>query len=200
MIRLGLTGSIAMGKSTTAQMFAELGVPIHDADATVHDLYAAGGAGAARIAGLAPEAIGPAGVDRKKLRALISKRQELLTEIEALIHPLVAEKREEFFRKHADREVVLLDLPLLFETNSEDLVDYVVVVTADEATQRARALCRPGMTEEILQQILARQTPDQEKRKKADFVVDTSNGYEVARRQVAEILTKIRERDNQAGR
>lgn len=194
MIVLGLTGSIAMGKSTTAKMFAAHGVPVHDADATVHELYGSGGAGVAKIASLAPEAVGSDGVDRGILRKLIEKEPSLLTQIENLIHPLVAESRTEFIARHeaAGDEIVLLDLPLLFETDGASLVDYVIVVTANEEIQRRRALSRPNMTSAAFEKILGKQMPDAEKRRHADFIIDTSDGLESASAQVKKVLEVIK--------
>lgn len=191
MIRLGLTGSIGMGKSTTAAMFAEEGVPLWDADAAVHRLYAAGAAGAAAIGSLAPDALAADGaVDRQALRAAIAGDATLLAKVEAAVHPLVAADRSSFAAK-AEEEgapLILFDIPLLFETGGEKGVDRVVVVTAPAATQRARVLGRGTMTAADLDAILARQMPDAEKRAKADYVIDTSAGLEAARARVREIL------------
>ncbi len=191
--RIGLTGSIGMGKSTTAEMFAEAGVAVWDADAAVHRLYQPGAAGAEAIRGLVPEAVTEAGVDRDRLRAAIAERPGLLKQVEALIHPLVTFDRSQFYRDAA-ADVTLADVPLLYETGAADQFDAVVVVTAPAELQRERVLARPGMTEEALQTILARQMPDADKRARADYIVDTSRGLDDARAQVAEILSRVREK------
>ncbi|MEM9765417.1 MAG: dephospho-CoA kinase [Pseudomonadota bacterium] len=191
MKRLGLTGSIGMGKSTTAAMFADEGVPVWDADAAVHRLYAAGGAGAAAIGVLAPEALDAMGaVDRAALRTAIGADTTLLPKIEAAVHPLVAADRAAFAEAAAAEgaSVVLFDIPLLFETGVEGGMDRVVVVTAPAAVQRERVLSRGTMTEDDFEAILARQLPDAEKRARADHIVDTSLGMAAARARVREIL------------
>lgn len=190
--RLGLTGSVGMGKSTTAQLFAEAGVPVWDADAAVHRLYAAGGAGAAAVANLAPRAVAGGAVDRDRLRDAIIADPGLLARIEARVHPLVAADREAFAAAHAGAAIVAFDIPLLYETEGERGLDGVLVVTAPEPVQRARVLARPGMTPEALERILARQTPDAEKRARADFVISTDQGIEGARRDVQAVLARIR--------
>lgn len=196
-IVLGLTGSIGMGKSTTAKLFAEQGVPIWDADAVVHRLYAPGGAGSGAIAAIAPDAVGREGVDRSKLRAAILAHPELLKAIEAAIHPLVAQDRAAFIAiaKAEGQPLVLCDIPLLFEGANERFLDKVVVVTASVEVQRARVLERPGMTEEAFEAILAKQVPDAVKREKADYVIDTSHGMEHARDRVLEIISELRKLD-----
>ncbi|MEL6577364.1 MAG: dephospho-CoA kinase [Pseudomonadota bacterium] len=191
MKRLGLTGSIGMGKSTTAAMFAEEGVPVWDADAAVHRLYAAGGAGAAAIGALVPVALDAAGaVDRAALRAAIGADKMLLPKIEAAIHPLVAADRAAFAEAAAAEgaSIVLFDIPLLFETGADGGMDRIVVVTAPAAVQRERVLSRGTMTEADFEAILARQTPDAEKRARADHLIDTSLGMAAARARVREIL------------
>jgi dephospho-CoA kinase len=190
--RLGLTGSVGMGKSTTAALFAKAGVPVWDADAAVHRLYAEGGAGAGAIAGLAPQAVSGAVVDRDRLRDAIIADPGLLARIEARVHPLVAADREAFAAAHADADILLFDIPLLFETGGEAGLDAVLVVTAPEAVQRARVLARPGMTPAALARILARQTPDAEKRARADFIIETGRGVEAARADVLALLARIR--------
>lgn len=194
MIVLGLTGSIGMGKSTTAAMFADLGVPVWDADAAVHRLYAPGAPGSAALAGLVPEAVGAAGIDRGRLRAAIMAEPGLLAQVEGAIHPLVAADRTDFLdRARAEgHPLVLCDIPLLYETGAERWLDRVAVVTAPADVQRARVLERPGMTEEAFAAILAKQLPDAEKRKRADFVIDTGHGVEPVRRQVARIVAELR--------
>lgn len=194
MIVLGLTGSIGMGKSTTAAMFAALGVPVWDADAAVHRLYGPGGAGAAAIARLAPAAVGPDGVDRAALRAAVLADAGLLRRIEAAIHPLVAADRQVFLdrARAAGAPLVVLDIPLLFETGAEAWLDRVAVVSAPAAVQRERVLARPGMTQAAFDAILARQVPDAEKRRRADHVIDTGAGLDHARAQVAAIVAGLR--------
>ena len=193
MIILGLTGSIGMGKSTTAAMFAEQGVPVWDADMVVHRLYGPSGAGADAIAGIAPDAVGPEGVDRAKLRAAILADAGLLKRIEAVIHPLVGQDRAGFLADARARgeKLVLCDIPLLFEGGNEKHLDKVVVATAPAEVQRERVLARPGMTEEAFEAILAKQVPDAEKRAKADYIIDTSHGLNAARDRVAEIIREL---------
>ena len=194
MVVLGLTGSIGMGKSTTAAMFADLGVPVWDADAAVHRLYGPGAPGSAALAGLVPQAVGDAGIDRARLRAAILANPGLLAQVEGAIHPLVAADRSDFLdRARADgHALVLCDIPLLYETGAERWLDRVAVVTAPADVQRARVLARPGMTEEAFAAILAKQVPDAEKRTRADFVIDTGRGVEPVRRQVAGIVAELR--------
>lgn len=191
--RLGLTGSVGMGKSTTAALFADEGVPVWDADAAVHDLYAPGGGGAAAVAAVAPEAVVADAVDRDRLRAAVAADPALLPALEARIHPLVAADRARFVASHPDAPVLLFDIPLLYETGAESWLDGVLVVSAPAAVQRARVLARPGMTEAMFTQILARQMPDAEKRARADFVIDTDRGVEAARRDVQALLARLRE-------
>lgn len=193
MIVFGLTGSIGMGKSTTAGLFAEAGVPVWDADAAVHRLYAAGGAAAKRLAAEFPEAVGEQGVDRAALKRAIAADPQALKRIEAIVHPLVAADRLAFLNHHrgTGTAAVLLDVPLLFETGAADLCDRTVVVTAPAEVQRARVLARPGMTEDTLNMILSRQMPDAEKRKRADFIVKTLT-MEGARAQVEAILETLK--------
>ncbi len=195
MIVLGLTGSIGMGKSTTAAMFAEAGVPVWDADAVVHRLYCPGGAGAAAIAVFAPEVVTDNGVDRSKLRAAIMETPDLLKRVETAIHPLVAQDRNGFLAGVRDDGALLAlcDIPLLFETGAEKWLDKVVVVTAPANVQRERVLARPGMTEAAFEAILAKQVPDAEKRTRADFLIDTSHGMDAARARVAEVIATLTE-------
>ncbi len=188
--RLGLTGSIGMGKSTTAAMFAEAGVPVWDADATVHALYAPGGAAVAPLAKAFPAAdIGPA-VDRAVLKALIDAEKDALARIEAIVHPLVAQSREAFIAAHPEAPLVLLDMPLLFETGAEGAVDAVAVVSATPDVQRARVLSRPGMTEGLFEMIAGRQLPDADKRARADFIIETCT-LDAARAQVRAVIEAI---------
>ncbi len=172
---LGLTGSIGMGKTTTAAMFAEVGVPVWDADATVARLYAPGGAAGRALADLVPDAAGPDGVDRARLRAHVTADPDLLAQVEGRVHPLVAADRAAFLDRASAQGVplVVLDIPLLFETGADAACDATVVVSVPEAVQRARVLDRPGMTEATLARLLARQMPDAEKRARATHVIDT---------------------------
>ena len=193
MIVVGLTGSIGMGKSATLAAFADLGVPVWDADAAVHRLYGPGGAGVAPVRALAPDAVGTQGVDRAKLRAAILADPALLKRIEAAIHPLVAVDRDAFLASaRADgAALAVCDIPLLFETGADAWLDQVVVVSAPAEIQHARVLGRPGMTAEALEAILARQVPDAEKRARADYIVDTGQSKDYARTQVAAILAGL---------
>jgi dephospho-CoA kinase len=185
---LGLTGSIGMGKSTTARFFAEAGVPVHDADLAVHRHYA--GPAAAAIEVEFPGVRNAEGVDRDKLAKRVLGDPEALKRLEEIIHPLVRRDEVRFLddAEHAGLPIVVLDIPLLFETGADRRVDAVVVVTAPAEMQRARVLGRAGMTEEKFQALLAKQMPDAEKRRRADFVVDTSKGFDFARQQVHAIL------------
>lgn len=189
---LGLTGSIGMGKSTTAAMFAAEGVPVWDADAAVHRLYAQGGAGVAAIAVLRPEAIVGGAVDRGRLKEWIAADPAALQQIEAAIHPLVAADRAAFIDRaaRAGADLVLLDIPLLFETGAEAALDATLVVTAPAEVQRARVLARPGMTEAQLAAILARQMPDAEKRARATHVIETLT-LEETRAAVRRLLVEL---------
>ena len=192
MILLGLTGSIGMGKSTTAGLFAAAGAPVYDADAAVHALYAAGGGAVAAVEALFPGVTGVGGgIDRAALAARVTADAAALRRLEAAVHPLVGAHRAAFFQGLAEAPVVVLDVPLLFETGGDGQVDAVVVVTCPPPLQRARVLARPGMTPERLDAVLARQTPDADKRARADFVIDTGGGIEAARAQVAEVLRAL---------
>jgi len=191
MFILGLTGSLGMGKSTTAGFFAEAGVPVHDADAVVHALYE--GEAVPAIAAAFPGNIVDGKVDRAKLGAAVLDDAGALQRLEAIVHPLVSAAKARFLADAQARgaKVVVLDIPLLFETGGEARVDAVVVASAPAHVQRERVLARPGMTADKLDALLARQMPDSEKRKRADFVVDTSLGFEAARAQVREILRVV---------
>ena len=187
MVLLGLTGSIGMGKTETARLFAAEGVPVFDADAAVHDLYA--GAGAAMIEAAFPGATRDGAVDRAALAARVAGDPAALERLESLVHPLVAEARADFLRRSRS-DIVVLDVPLLLETGIA--ADAVVVATAPEPVQRARVLARPGMTEARFQALLARQISDAEKRARAHYLVITDKGLDHAREQVKMILADIR--------
>ncbi len=191
MFILGLTGSLGMGKSTTARFFAEAGVPVHDADAVVHRLYES--EAVAAIEAAFPGTTAGSVVDRDKLSARVLDDPATLARLEAIVHPLVhaAEQRLLAQAQARGEKVAVLDIPLLFETAGDRRVDAVVVVSAPAEVQRARVLERPGMTMEKLEAILGRQMPDAEKRRRADFVVDTSRGFEAARAQVRAILDAV---------
>jgi dephospho-CoA kinase len=191
MIVLGLTGSVGMGKSTTATMFAEAGVPVFDADAAVHALYA--GEAAPLIEREFPGTTANGTVDREKLSAQVVGKPEALSRLEKLIHPLVGKLRSRFMEnaEKSGAKAVILDIPLLFETGDPSKFHAVIVVSAPAEVQRTRVLARPGMTAEKFEAILKRQTPDSEKRARADFVIDTGNGLDEARRQVREVLAQV---------
>ena len=191
MFVLGLTGSLGMGKSTTAQFFAEAGVPVHDADAVVHRLYE--GQAVAAVEATFPGTTAQGTVDRAKLAARVLNDPAALKRLEGIVHPLVEEAEQRLLAEAEKKgeKVAVLDIPLLFETGGERRVDAVVVVSAPEEAQRARLLQRPGMTTAKIESILARQTPDAEKRARADFIVDTSRGFDAARAQVRAILDAV---------
>jgi dephospho-CoA kinase len=191
MLILGLTGSVGMGKSVTARFFAEAGVPVHDADAAVHRLYE--GAAVPAIEAAFPGTIIDGKVDRTKLSARVLGDGAALKRLEAIVHPLVQESERQLLADAERRgeKVVVLDIPLLFETGGDRRVDAVVVVSAPLEVQRERVLARPGMTVEKFEAILAKQMPDAEKRRRADFVVDTSRGFEAAREQVRAVLAAV---------
>ncbi len=191
MLVLGLTGSMAAGKSTVAAMFAEHGVATWNADAAVHRLYA--GRAAPLIAAAFPGTVTDGVVDRVALAGRVANDRAALAKLEAIVHPLVREDEAEFraAAAKAGRGIVLLDIPLLLEGKSEGRVDVVIVATVDEATRRARAMKRPGMTEERYTGLLARQMPDDEKQKRAHFIVDTSGAFDETRRQVRGILRAV---------
>ncbi|MEQ1951579.1 dephospho-CoA kinase [Mesorhizobium sp. CN2-181] len=191
MIILGLTGSIGMGKSTTANMFREAGVPVHDSDEAVHRLYA--GKAAPLVEEAFPGTLKDGTIDRAELSKHVLGKPEALKRLEAIVHPLVRDDARAFLVRHraADAPLVILDIPLLFETGGRDRVDKVVVVTADPQIQRQRVLARAGMTAEKFEAILAKQIPDAEKRRRADYVIDTGLGMESARRAVSEIVAEL---------
>ena len=191
MLILGLTGSIGMGKSTAARFFAEAGVPVHDADAAVHRLYA--GEAVEPIAAAFPGTVVDGKVDRVKLAAQVLDDPAALKRLEAIVHPLVRAQEIKFLAEAAARgaPVVVLDIPLLFEVGAEDRVDAVVVVSASSELQRERVLMRADMSEGKLDAILAKQTPDEEKRRRAHFVVDSSRSFDFARAQIHGILRAV---------
>jgi len=196
-ISLGLTGSIGMGKSTTAELFRQAGAAVYDADAEVAAAYAKGGEAPRLIAEVFPEAVVDGAVDRARLSALLVERPGALGELEAIVHPLVAARRAAFVARARAQgvKVAVFDIPLLFEIGADAEMDAVAVVTAPADEQRSRILARPGMTPEKLELILARQTPDADKRARADFVIDTARGLDDARRQVRAVLDALERRE-----
>lgn len=190
---LGLTGSIAMGKSTTAAFFSAQGVPVWDADATVHSLYGKGGGAVGAIAALHPSAVRDGAVDRAALRAWIARDPGALAQIEAVVHPLVAADRTDFIAAHGDADLLVFDIPLLFETGAQAWLDGVVTVTVPAEVQRRRLAERGTMTAAEIETILAKQMPDDEKRAQADWVIET-NDFGAAEAAVAEVIAEIRSR------
>lgn len=192
MIRLGLTGSIGMGKTTTAGLFAAAGIPVNDADQVVHDLYA--GDAAPLVEAAFPGTVVDGVVDRQRLSQHLAAHPADFKKLEAIIHPLVRSREARFLadQSEAGADIVVLDIPLLFETGATDRVDKVAVVTCDPQVQRQRVLARPGMTEEKFNMILSRQIPDSEKRARADFLIDTGDGIEAARSQVGAIIEALK--------
>jgi dephospho-CoA kinase len=188
---LGLTGSIGMGKSTTAKLFMEAGVPVYDADAAVHKIYE--GEAAPAIEAAFPGTTVDGRVDRAKLSAKVVHDQAAIKQLEQIVHPMLGASRKKFLdeAEASGAAVVVMDIPLLYETGGEKRVDAVVVVSTDPATQRERILARGTMTNEALDAILARQLPDAEKRKRADFVVDTSHGLDPVRTAIRDILAEV---------
>ncbi len=196
MLLVGLTGSIGMGKTETAKMFARLGMPVYDADAAVHALYAPGGAAVGPIGDAFPDAVRQGAVDRARLSAQVVGKPEEMRRLEAIIHPLVRQAQTEWVEAREAEGVPLavLDIPLLFETGGDALMDVIVVVSAPLEVQRQRVFARPGMTEEKFEAILARQMPDAEKRARADYVVETHRGLEDAFEQVKAIVEELKRR------
>ena len=190
MIKLGLTGSIGMGKSTTAGFFRDAGVPVWDADAAVHRLYAKGGRAVAPVAELCPAALRHGSIDRGALKSWIATEPGALSRLESVVHPLVAEDRAAFLQDHAGAPLVVLDIPLLFETGDPSAFDAILVVSIDAETQAARVLSRPGMTRAQLNRILERQMPDAEKRARADHVIETVS-LEQTRKQVETLIATL---------
>lgn len=196
MILLGLTGSIGMGKSTTAKMFLDAGVPVHDSDEAVHRLYS--GLAASLVEQAFPGTVRDGKVDREVLGAKVLGNPSAMKTLESIIHPLVRADANAFVKKHreAGTPIAVLDIPLLFETGGRDRVDQVVVVSAPAEIQRERVLARPGMTPEKFEAILARQVPDAQKRAQADFIIDTGKGLDAARSAVNDLVSNLLAREN----
>lgn len=191
MLLIGLTGSIGMGKSTTAQIFRDLGVPVHDADAAVHEIY--GTTARAPVAQLYPDVVDEDGVNRTKLAAIVLSDPEALKRLEAIVHPLVLEHRRNFIDANASKgaPIIVCDVPLLFETGTDRDMDLTMVVSAPAAVQNERVMARSGMTEARFSSIMAKQLPDAEKRRRAHVVIDTGRGVDAARRQVIAFLRAL---------
>ena len=197
MLLIGLTGSIGMGKSETAKMFARLGLPVYDADAAVHELYAKGGAAVAPIEEAFPGVVKDGAIDREELGKRVLGKPEELKRLEAIIHPLVGGAQIEFLMnaEKSGAKMVVLDIPLIFETGGEARVDVVVVVSAPAEMQRERVLARPGMSVEKFEAIFAKQVPDAEKRDRADFIVDSSQGLDHAFEDVKAVVAALEGRE-----
>jgi len=193
---IGLTGSIGMGKSETAKLFARLGIPVYDSDAAVHRLYEPGGGAVEPIGAAFPGTVKAGRVDRAELGRRISGNEAAFKTLESIVHPLVVAEQRRFLKAAGNSEMVVLDIPLLFETGGHRRMDAIVVASAPAEIQRMRVLKREGMTAEKLDQILARQMPDAEKRAKAHFVVETDKGLDHAFKQVKAIVEKLRARRN----
>lgn len=191
MITLALTGSIGMGKSTVARMFADRGIPVFDADAVVRHLQGPGGELVETIGRRFPGTVRNGAVDREALAAAVLGRPDELAALEVIVHPAVHAERTRFITANRAAPALLFDIPLLFETGGEQAFDHVIVVSAPEAVQRERVLRRPGMTEGRLQAILERQLPDAEKRQRADFIIDTAGSLETTERQVEAIVAGL---------
>lgn len=191
MIRLGLTGSIGMGKSATAAMFRAAGIPVHDSDAAVHRLYA--GAAAPLIEAAFPGTVKDGRIDRAALGAQVLNNEPAMKKLEAIIHPLVTQTTLDFLTatEAAGHRLAVLDVPLLFEVGRDRDCDAILVVSADPSVQRARVLARPGMTDEKFQAIVSRQIPDSDKRRRAHFVIDTGRGFEAAERAVRDVVRTL---------
>ena len=188
MIRIALTGSIGMGKSTVAKMFERVGVPVFDADAVVRQLQSPGGGLVDKIGGLFPGTVRSGTLDRDCLAQIVLSDPDKLSALEAIVHPAVREAREAFVREHGQAPALIFEIPLLFETGGESEFDKVIVVSAPAEVQRARVLARPGMHEAKLDSILDRQIPDEEKRRRADFVIDTAGDLSTTEAQVSDII------------
>jgi dephospho-CoA kinase len=188
---IGLTGSIGMGKSTVAAMFAEAGIPVFDADAEVRAMQGPGGELVPAIEAAFPGSTGPQGVDRDRLGHQVFADKPALARLEAIVHPVVAAKRAAFLEQHHDKRAVVFDIPLLFEKGGHENVDLIVVVSASEAVQRARVLARPGMTPQKFDHIFGLQLHDTEKRERADHVIDTGTSLEETRAQVSALIASF---------
>lgn len=194
MIRLGLTGSIGMGKTATAAMFAKRGLPVYDADAAVHAVYAPGGAAVAPLEAAFPGVTGDnGGIDRARLRARVTGDAAAMKLLESIVHPIVGNTQRDFLARAEAQgaSIVVLDIPLLFETGGDKRVDAIAVVSAPAEVQKQRVMARGQMTEQEFEAIRARQTPDAEKRARADFVIDTSRGFDHAEQQVDQIIAAL---------
>jgi dephospho-CoA kinase len=191
---IGLTGSIGMGKSTTAAMFRDAGIPVYDADAAVHAAYDVGGVAVGPVGEAFPGTVRDGRVDREALRNAVLGKPEAMAKLNSIVHPLIGRSRAEAFEAAtaSGADMIVLDVPLIYETGGEKNMDAVIVVSAPAEMQRARVLAREGMSPERLDAILAQQMPDAEKRKRADFVIDTSKGLEAARTQVTEVIAALR--------
>ena len=189
---LGLTGSIGMGKSTTAEFFRAAGIPVWDADASVHRLYDIGGAGVHAIGALAPDAIKDGAVNRSALRQAVLDDKGLLKRIEEAVHPLVSADRQDFLDSNLSKSLLVCDIPLLFETGAEAWLSGVLVVTADKDVQERRVMDREGMTREVFETILAKQTLDAEKRERADYLIDTGLGLDHAQAEVLSLIERLK--------
>lgn len=188
---IGLTGSIGMGKSTVAAMFERAGIPVFDADAQVRAMQGAGGDLVPQIEAAFPGSTGPMGVDRDALGKLVFADKDKLTRLEAIVHPAVGHKRAQFLEENADARLILFDIPLLFEGSGHAQVDHIIVVSAPASVQAERVLARPGMTAEKFEHILGLQTPDEEKRKRADYVIDTGVSLEETEDQVRAVINTL---------
>jgi dephospho-CoA kinase len=188
---IGLTGSIGMGKSTVAQMFADAGIPVFDADAEVRAMQGAGGALVPAIEAAFPGSTGPEGVDRDRLGQQVFADKAALARLEAIVHPAVGARRAAFLARHHDKRAVVFDIPLLFERGGHEAVDVIVVVSAPEDVQRARVLARPGMTEQKFEHICGLQLHDSEKRARADHVIDTGTSLEETRAEAAALIASL---------
>jgi dephospho-CoA kinase len=199
MLLIGLTGSIGMGKSETAKMFAAEGVPVYDADAEVHKLYAPGGAAVAPLEEAFPGVVKDGAVDRTLLSKEVIGNPDALKKLESIVHPLVGQANRAFLENavKAGAEMVLLDIPLLFETGGRERVDVIVVVSAPYELQRERVLARPDMSEEKFEEIFAKQVSDADKRAGADYIVESDKGLEYARAQVRDIIADLKGRDGE---
>jgi len=196
---IGLTGSIGMGKSTVAAMFARAGVPVFDADAEVRAMQGPGGQLVAAIEDAFPGSTGPDGVDRDALGAIVFGDNTKLATLEAIVHPAVASRRQRFLETNADADLVLFDIPLLFERGGAEGVDAIVVVSASPEQQRERVLARPGMTAEKFERIVSLQMPDSAKRERADFVIDTGTSLSETQAQVERLVGQLRAERQKAG-